>query len=176
MNVQGDPQDNVDLGQELYEHRPALRAFLARRIRDHSELEDYIQDVYLRALSSGRGGPVRNWRGYLLRIASSLIVDRNRRDTTRQRSRHHPLDEVPEQADTSDASPEAHAVARDQLALVRRELELLTPVARDCFVLVRIEGLRPSEAARRLGLTEKSVTRHLERTMARLAQTLLEQP
>lgn len=171
-----EPQDSVDLGERLVEHRSALRAFLARRIKDRSELDDYVQDVYVRALVSERSAAVRNWRGYLLRIASSLIVDQNRKDTVRQRDRHQPLDEAPEQVDTARSSPEDETVARDQLSLIRRELNTLSPVARDCFVLVRLEGLRPAEAARRLDLTEKAVTRHLERTTARLAQTLLEHP
>lgn len=159
---------------ELTTHQTALRAFLKRRLGGRADLDDYVQDVYLRALATGSPQPVLNLRGFLLRIASSLVIDRFRHDRARMRSQHVALDETHDPSDLGAFSPEGALAAQRQMDVVGRALEAMSPVARNCFQLVRVQGLRPRDAAARLGLTEKAVTRHLERVMERLAQVLVE--
>lgn len=166
------PRKRLD-ADDLMEHRASLRAYLRRRVANRQDVDDYVQEVYARALASAPAGGIVNLRGFLLRLASNLVVDRFRADRSRRSDRHVGLDQAPEPSDAGAMSPEGELAARQQQARLEEELQALSPVARDCFILVRVEGLRPAQAARRLGLSEKAVTRHLERTLKRLALALL---
>ncbi|HZU65129.1 MAG TPA: RNA polymerase sigma factor [Novosphingobium sp.] len=163
--------------RELESHRPTLRQYFTRRIRDAGEAEDYVQDVYLRVLAAGQEPKkIHNLRGFLLRAASSVWIDRHRRAKTRIEQDGCTLTEdiTANLADTAAASPERTAIARDALRRLSAEIDTLPPTAREAFRLVRIDGLSHKEAARRLGLEPRQVAHHVERSLARLGQAMLE--
>ena len=43
----------------------SLRTYLRRRLRDPADVDDMVQDVYLRVLSVPQAGIVENTRGFL---------------------------------------------------------------------------------------------------------------
>lgn len=59
-----------------------LRAFLARRCRDESELDDVVQETFLRAARFRSSvQDTRNLRGWALRIGGNVLRDRQRRES-----------------------------------------------------------------------------------------------
>ncbi len=77
---------------------------------------------------------------------------------------------APVLSDDGVGSPERRLIGRASLARLEAGLADLSPKARACIHLVRFEGLTPRQAAAQLGLTEKAVTRQLERALASLAR------
>lgn len=150
----------------------ALRTYLRRRMREGQDLDDMVQDVYLRVLAAPEAGPVGNVRGFLRRVASNLLIDRYRRKTARLSDDHITLDE--HIVDDGALAPDRIASGREELALLGDALEAIGPVARDAFLLVRVEGFSHKEAAQRLKITPKAVSHHVERTLARMAERLKE--
>lgn len=153
------------------EHDGALRAYVARRVGDRGQVDDVVQDTYLRLLRAGpEAETVRNPRGFLFRIASNLIADAFRRRRSKQEDvgLEGPL--APVLSDDGAGSPERRLIGRDALSRLQAGLGELSPKARACVHLVRFEGLTPRQAAAQLGLTEKAVTRQLERALAALAR------
>ncbi|TAJ70852.1 MAG: RNA polymerase sigma factor [Phenylobacterium sp.] len=153
------------------EHDAALRSYVSRRLGDRAQVEDVVQDTYLRLLRAGQDTEtVRNPRGFLFRIASNLIADTFRRRRSRQEDvgLEGPLAHV--LSDEGVASPERRLIGRASLERLEAALADLSPKARACIHLVRFEGLTPRQAAAQLGLTEKAVTRQLERALATLAR------
>lgn len=152
--------------------RSALRGYLRRRIGAGEELEDIEQDVYLRVLTAPPTRPIENKRGFLRRLASNLLIDVHRRKEARMADSHIPIeDHMPDQGLTN---PERIVGSRRELALIDGALENVGAMARDAFVLVRVEGFSHKEAARQLGITPKAVSHHVERTLARIARELVE--
>jgi len=149
-----------------------LRAYLKRRVRNPCDIDDMVQDVYVRVLSAPQTGIVENARGFLRRIASNLLIDNHRRKAARMVDDHMPLDEG--LIDDCVATPERIIGARQELDHLGRALETISPTARDAFLLVRVEGYSHKEAARELGITPKAVSHHVDRTLARLAASALE--
>ncbi|WP_168355999.1 RNA polymerase sigma factor [Sphingomonas gei] len=176
--LRGAPQEEAapphrGSGQLLEAHRPSLHRFLRRRLRSHDDPEDYVQEVYLRVLAADPGqDKVRNLRGFLFRAASNLLIDRHRRREASMEAAHIALDETLRDDGTSD--PERMMIGRNTLDHLGDALKTLPPVARDAFLLVRVEGLSHRDAAERLGIETKAVSRHVERSLARLAATLLD--
>lgn len=73
--------------EEIYrEHAPALFRFLIRLTADEAETRDVLQEIFVRLAKSphllhGIAAP----RSYLFRLAHHLVIDRHRREQTRQR-------------------------------------------------------------------------------------------
>ncbi len=159
------------LGRKLEEERPALKAYLRRRVGNPADVDDYVQEVYLRALAAAdQAEKVRSWRGFLLRIASNLVTDQWRRNQSRAAGRHVALDEAHEAHDDGLQSPEralenAQALERLQVIVDRQP-----PVAREAFLLARVKGLSHAEVGRQIGMTTKDASRLIERTLARVAR------
>jgi RNA polymerase sigma-70 factor (ECF subfamily) len=65
----------------LKDLEPVLRGYLARRCRDENEIDDVIQETFLRAARyrSSLADPLR-LRGWALRIASNVLNDHARRE------------------------------------------------------------------------------------------------
>lgn len=157
----------------LDDHRLVLKAWFARRLGSPQDAEDYVQEVFARALATQHAKNVDNPRGFLLRIASTVLVDRYRRDKVRERHNHVELNEAVEAGDGGHSSPERVLAAKQQLALVQAALLDLDPLPRQIFVLARLEGLSHREIGARLGIEPVQVGRQIERAVAHLARRLV---
>ncbi len=159
--------------EPLEAHRSALRSYFRRRVERPEDAEDFVQDVYLRVLAMGpEAEKVRSWRGFLLHAASNLLIDKHRRSEARMEKNHVVVAE--DLLDEGTNNPERVLIGRDELHALSEALKTLSPVARDAFLLVRVEGLSHRDAAARLGIETKAVSRHIERSLARLGAMLAE--
>jgi RNA polymerase sigma-70 factor (ECF subfamily) len=152
---------------------PLLRAYLRRRVRRHEDIDDYVQEVYARVLATPQATPVSNWQGFLRRIAANLLIDRARRAKARFETHHVEIDDGFEPVDDQPTSEQA-LMARQRLAAVVEALKDISPVARSAFLLVRLEGLSHRDAAERLDLDVKIVSRHVERTLILISRRVAE--
>jgi RNA polymerase sigma factor (sigma-70 family) len=69
--------------------------------------------------------------------------------------------------------PESEYEAGEASAVVHRVLGQLPAATRQVFLMIRVQGTSPREAALALGLTEKAVRRRLERAVDALRKELL---
>lgn len=156
-------------------HHHFLTAYIARRIRTPQDVEDYVQDVYIRVIqATSPQTEIRNWRGILGRIASTVIVDRHRRDTARRRDGHVELSEDTLSIADPLTDPEATTIRRARLAQVEEVLAQADACCRSAFVMARIEGLSHREVAGQLAIPVVAVGRCIEKIVARLARKELD--
>jgi len=70
---------SVAVWEGLEEMRDALRAFLVRQSSDENEIEDVIQETFLRAARYRRAHNVQSLRPWAMRIALNVLADARRR-------------------------------------------------------------------------------------------------
>lgn len=163
------------VGVAMAAHHGFLTAYIARRIRTPQDVEDYVQDVYLRVIQAmSPQTEIRNWRGILGRVASAVIVDRHRRDTTRRRDGHVEFSEDMLSIADPLADPEVTTMRRARLARIEETLSQVDACCRSAFVMARIEGLSHKDVAARLGMPVVAVGRCIEKIVARLARKELD--
>jgi RNA polymerase sigma factor (sigma-70 family) len=68
----------------LEEMRDALRTFLVRQCPDENDVEDVIQETFLRAARYRRGHRVKSLRPLAMRIALNVLADAKRRGVRTQ--------------------------------------------------------------------------------------------
>jgi RNA polymerase sigma factor (sigma-70 family) len=152
----------------LYQaHANELHGF-ARRRAGRQEAEDVVQDTYLHLLQRGTAATLEHPRPYLFRIATNLAVDMARKTKIRLRYAGEGFAlachaEAP-------ASPEAAAGGAMELRRLHASLAELPPPCRDAFLLNRIEDLSHAEIAARLGVSVRTIDRHMARAVGHLRE------
>lgn len=143
----------------LYQaHARELHGF-ARRRAGRQEAEDVVQDTYLHLLQRGTAARLEHPRAYLFRIAANLAVDLARKSKIRL---HYTGEGFARDCNAeAPASPEAAAVGVMELRRLQASLAELPPPIRDAFLLNRIEDLTHVEIAARLGVSVRTIDRHM---------------
>lgn len=151
--------------------REDLRRFFSVRTRGSADVDDLMQDLYLKAQRVD-GEAIENSSAYLYRLASNLLLDRIRgrrrseaRDADWARVSHTSLDG----ADIADA-PDAEAAADARLRLERltKAIADLPPRTREVFWLHKFNGLTHAQTAEQLQISRSAVEKHIARTLRHL--------
>jgi RNA polymerase sigma-70 factor (ECF subfamily) len=150
--------------------RSWLMGYFARRVRDRSDLEDLVQDVFARIAARDSATPIENLGAYVMRTASSVLVDRARRRATRQSGMHVAFDN--ERHGGAEPDPERLLSAKEDLNAATAALLALPERTRAVFVLRRLQGLRHREIADRLGISVSAVEKHMVRAVDHLGQEM----
>ena len=152
--------------REVLSHEEALTRFLSRRWRDAGELADLRQETYARVFEAAQRERPKMPRAFLFTIARHLITDRIRRaqviSFVASGANEHPIlvDEI---------SPEMRITASRELELLNRALQRLSAKCREVVWMRRVQDLPQKEVAKRLGVSEKMVEKHLQLGTRRLA-------
>jgi RNA polymerase sigma factor (sigma-70 family) len=148
----------------------ALRAVLRRYFAKHgvgeSELDDLVQDVFLRIVHRGGAGRLEQLDGYIFQTAASVLADRWRRRKARQADRHVSFD--PDRHGEQSPGPDDALLAREALRATSLSLLELPERVRRVFLLRRVEGLSFQTIARRLGLSVSAVEKDMLRAVRHL--------
>jgi RNA polymerase sigma-70 factor (ECF subfamily) len=159
-----------DLDALYRAHRKELWAFLLRRVRRPDVAADLLQEIFLRLAEQPAGLGVANMRAYLYRTAQNLATDHFRREERRQ-TFPTPIEELAELPEDAPSLEQA-AADRQRLEAMRRIVAELPPRTRQVFELNRIDGLTYEETARRLGISESSVQKHLAQALLHVMQRM----
>ncbi len=158
------------LAPEVHETiRPVLVAFFRRRVSDAHEIEDLVQDVFLRLVRRGDLAHDDNVVGYAFRTAQSVLLDRGRYRRSRQSDRHVAFD--PDLHGGVEVSAEEALLARDTLRDAASALGDLPVRVRQVFLLRRVDGLAMKAIADQLGISLSTAEKDLQRAALHLVQT-----
>ena len=164
---------------KLLEVFVALRRKLARavsRIVPPPEIEDIVQETYVRVRQFERVGNIRHPRSFLYRTARNLALDHIKRSESRA-TVNLPDDEE-EHSDSH--LPQAGLDVYDQLA-AKQEFEIFCEAVqqlplqcRRVFVLRKVYGYSQKEIARALDIAESTVEKHIAYGIKRCSSFIAE--
>lgn len=141
-------------------YTPSVARFVAS-LGERQELEEVVQDTFVRAFASLEGfrgeSSLRSW---LFAIARNLVRDRVRSRANRYRVIPIEEDHAVTEHDALDA-----AVSDETERRLGQALELLSPMQREVFTLRVSEGLSYREIATVVGSTEGAARVHYHNAM-----------
>src|SRR5690606_10310350 len=87
-------EDEASRWQNLMQRfdRP-LRGYLATRVRNPSDIDDLVQEVFIQLLRRGSGAPIEHVQQYLFQVASSVLCDQGRYMKSRRSDAHETYEE-----------------------------------------------------------------------------------
>lgn len=165
------PEQARWFADEIQPHEPQLRAYLRGRFPAlRADLDDLIQETYLRTLRAKKAGRARLSRAYLFVIARNAALDFFRR---RRVAAIDPVAEIDRLSVVEERPDAAEALSHDQeLALLAEAVNALPVRCREVFILRRFEGASHRDIAQRLGISEHTVNAHLVTGMLKLRHCL----
>jgi RNA polymerase sigma factor (sigma-70 family) len=156
----------ASLARQAIAYRAGLVQFFRRKTRDTGEIEDLVQEVFLRISARRSGDAIDNLGGYVFQTAASVLADRHRRRTVRHADDHVEFDTERHAANDFDA---AHIVeTRQSLRAAVAALEILPERTRAIFILRRLEGHPYRDIAEQFGISISAVEKHMVRAVQHL--------
>ncbi|UDF05595.1 RNA polymerase sigma factor [Asticcacaulis sp. AND118] len=149
------------LSRFVLPHEPALRAWLSHRRIDGLDVDDIVQETYARLIAVRSVDDIGNIKNYMFQTAYSVMISHVRRAKVVPFHVVSDLDELGAMAEGS--SPEQQTADRDELRRLAAAIATLPGKVRDVFVLRRVSGLSQRDVARKLGLSESTVEKHMSR-------------
>lgn len=141
--------------EHLQPHEPSLRAYLRSSLSSASDVDDVVQDTYIRILKMRQTADIRSEKGLLFAVARNAVRDLIRR---RAVARHEPITETADSSVLQDKADIVEFVSRQQeLAMLADAIRALPARCREVLLLRKIQGLSQKEIAARLGITENTV-------------------
>lgn len=143
------------------EHHGWLFGWLRKKLGCPQNAADLSHDTFVRILASRDAlGEMREPRAFLTTTARHLIIDRARRRQLEDAYLRE-LALTIEMMEQCQQSPEQILVTLEALEQIAFVLDGLALNAQQAFLLYFLEGLRQSEIASRLGVSERMVRKHL---------------
>jgi RNA polymerase sigma factor (sigma-70 family) len=166
MGKDKDQSSHAALAREAEPVRRWLTGYFRRRVRDHGDVEDLVQDVFARIVARDNGQPVENLAAYVFRTAASVLADRARRRASRHADLHVAFDS--DQHGDEEIDPERVLGGKEDLNAATAALLALPERTRTVFILRRLEGYRHAEIARHLGISVSAVEKHMVKAVRHL--------
>ena len=175
MNEQWESWDSrpglKDFERIFHDHHAAVYHFLRRLLPSTEDVEDCVQETFLRFWRSRASYKEKGLaRAYLFKIARNLAVDQIRRHQS-LKEQAVPLEEMESsleaRADLDDAFEK-----RELATMVRKKVSELPISQRETFLMFRYHGMSYEEIADIQGVSVRTVDSRLYRAMKWLGQQL----
>lgn len=156
------PPSTRKLGFFFSDHHRWLLQHIQRRLRNHADAEDTAADTFCQMLVA-RVDPdsIEQPRAFLATIARRLIFDRHRRRKL-ELAYLERLSALPE---LLAPSPEEQLQLIEALVAIDRALDGLPLVVKATFLYSQLDGLTYVEIARRLDLSERTVSSYMKQAL-----------
>jgi RNA polymerase sigma-70 factor (ECF subfamily) len=145
----------------------SLRSSLALAVRGivpPKEVEDIVQETYVRAIQNAKKDAVLEPQAFLFTIAKNLALDYAKRAEHRLASHIDPAESLELAALRLNPTLD-DAASREEFAIFCEAVRQLPVQRRRVFVLKRVYGYSQKEIAAQLDISEKTVERHLTLAM-----------
>lgn len=145
------------------------RRWLSRHVRSLSvsDADDLIQEAYSRLWETDFAA-IRNPRAYFYAALRNLLLEQARYAQVVRMERMGEIDEL--RIPSNDPGPERRVGARQELERLKALAKALPAQCRRTFELRKIQGMSQREVAARMGISERTVEKHLAKALDRVLQ------
>lgn len=174
LDIKGGQGRHDFILQIFMAHKKPLSLFLKRTLVATEEVNDAMQEIYLRLLRLENIEAVQlNPKAYLFRIAANLVNDGIRKKYTRHMKQHFAIDE--QELECSAPSPEENLDRVQQMTLLKNACDSLSAEERRIFFLHRVSKMTYQEISVEMGVSARTVRRLVVQTLSFLQDQLKRQ-
>lgn len=156
---------------EVHPHDSSLRAHLRGSFPSIRDIDDLVQESYLRVWRARKVEPIASAKRFLFTVARRLALDFLRRE------RRSPVVTVTDldRWCVSDQAPNAAQAAStsQEMGLLVEAVDALPARCREIFILRRLEGVSQKDIASRLGLSEQTIQVQAARGLRKIEAYML---
>jgi RNA polymerase sigma-70 factor (ECF subfamily) len=155
-----------DITSVFLKFQSLFRRVVARTVKPH-DIEDIVQETFIRTYESARKQKIRHPRSFMLRTAKNLAINHVTKTETRLTDQvaDFSILNVYHETDTVESTYEA----RERWLLVCRAVRTLPVQCRRVFLLKKVYGFSQRDIAAYLELSESTVEKHIAKGLLRCA-------
>lgn len=150
---------------------PLKRYFTNRRVPSH-EVDDLVQEVFLRMSARGGVEHVERIEPYVFTTASNLLRDRHRHLTSQAAEAHVPYDDALHGSSRPAPEPDRIVLGTQLVTRLVEALYELPERTRTVFSLYHFEELTHAQIGEQLGMAISTVEKNMARANAHLLRRL----
>ncbi|MEJ0039194.1 MAG: RNA polymerase sigma factor [Gammaproteobacteria bacterium] len=150
-------------------HRPVLTRLVARFVRPH-EIEDIVQETFVRSYVAASKETIRNPRAFILQTARNLVLDHLK--SAQKRLSCSLEDLVDLEAMAQPGSTEGEYEWQEKFVFFCEAVGELPLQCRRIFILKKVYGLTHDEIAGYLEISESTVNKHIVKGMVMVVQRM----
>jgi RNA polymerase sigma-70 factor (ECF subfamily) len=157
-----DGHDQVQwFNREVHPHGGQLKAHLRNSFPSIRDLDDVVQESYLRVWKAMAARPIQSAKAFLFKVGRHIALDLVRRDRISPVAIAGDLALLPVIEDRLNAAEVL--TEQEKISLVGDAIVALPARTRAVIILHKIKGLSQADVARQLGCTEKAVEHQVAR-------------
>ena len=142
------------------ENNTFLKKFLSRFITSEQDIEDIVQEVYIKAHRAELTKNIEQPKAFLFRIAKNLALDElNKKSRSVTCYIEDCIASIPIE---KTASIESENEAQESLKIHCEAIEQLPEKCKQVYLMRKVQGLKHKEIANQLGISLSSVEKHLK--------------
>lgn len=158
--------------EEVHPHEAALRAYLRGAFPGMRDVEDVVQESFLRIWRARLVRPIASTKSFLFQIARHFVVDGVRRART---ARTECLGDLAGLCVLEDRRDAAETLTYgEKVSFLAEVLASLPARCRQIMIMRKFDEMSHAEIASRLGISERTVESQITRGMKLLAARLRE--
>ena len=153
------------LSRVFLENNLFLKKYLRRFLYQEQDIEDVVQETYIRACNADKANDIEYPKAYLFRIAKNLALD----ELDRRSRKMTDFIEECEAASMVELSEnmDEQIQAEQSVLLHCKAATMLPKRCREVYLLRKVHGLSHKEIAARLDISLSAVGKHLTKGMLR---------
>lgn len=156
---------STDITDVFISNRSFLSAWVKRFVNRPEDVEDIVQETFLRSYRALVKRSIENPKAYLFSAAKNLALKHNNLHANKFSSQ---IDDMGLSEVISIGDPVLQSVeAREEMSYLCEAIRELPVQCRKAFILKRVYGLSHKETADRLGISPNTVHQHLSKGVAR---------
>lgn len=151
------PAVDGSLLSAYHQHLNALKRYVMRIIHIENDVDDVVQEAFMRAYKTETGGQLQQPKAYLFRVAKHVALNQMRQKINRPTDYLEDTDTVP----GNDATLEDEVLAQERLGIHCAAVAALSPRRRKVYLMRKVYGMSHKDIADSLGITVSTVEAHL---------------
>jgi len=164
------PEQTRWFTDEVHPHESALRSYLRNQFPRISDVDDVVQESFLRIWGAHAKKPILSAKAFLFRIARHAAIDLTRR------SKASPINDVGDlrEMDVVEDGPGVRDLVSmaEKTRLLAKAIDALPARCREVVILRKLKSVPQTQVALILGISEKTVETQLSRGLKRCGDFL----
>jgi RNA polymerase sigma-70 factor (ECF subfamily) len=147
-----------------------LRQFLMRFFVRRQDIEDAVQETFLRIYESAQKQEIRSPRAFIFKVAENLALSEITRKSSQLMDYVGDMEELGVLEDRQSMIKDL--IVQEKLSFISKAIDSLPPQCRRVVVMRKVFGFSHKEIAARLHISNKTVENHLTRGLQRCQEVL----
>lgn len=155
--------DRSAVSDSFLENQTFLKKFITRFFSNKEDVEDVVQETYLRAYVAEQKTQISQHKSFLFRTAKNIALTKLTRKSKKVTDF---LEDYSRRNDWEhDPTPDEIVDAQQQLTIYCAAVETLNGKCREAFLLKKVHGMTNKEIAKQMSLSMSSIEKYLHHAM-----------